>query len=95
MTSIITKGERQYVVIVGARETGDEDYEYRDAGGQYVIGPMSLSEATEYATSVENLFKLVEPERFVYGKPFVEVEPLQFRISVAEAVVNWFKPEED
>lgn len=66
-----------YMIIVGARETGEEEYEYRHAGGAYAYGPFTREEAYEFCEEAEEYISNCRASDFVYGEPFVMVAPFR------------------
>lgn len=65
----------QYVVIVGARETGQEEYEYRYCGGANAYGPFTREQAFKFSQQAEEYIDNCRSSDFVYGEPFVILAP--------------------
>lgn len=90
----------QYTVIIGARETGQEEYEYRHCGGQTAYGPFDRSVAFDFAQEAQAYIDSCPDTDFVYGEPFVILAPVRdtpdSAPSVHDAVDNWrLQPEEN
>lgn len=67
----------QYIVIIGARETGQEEFDYRHCGGANAYGPFERVVAFEFAQEAEEYINNCRSSDFVYGEPFVILSPLR------------------